>query len=239
MDFPTGYLRKKVKKALYKFQMIEPNETIVVGISGGIDSITMLEVLSMLREELPFDYNLYPVYISLGTDGRVVDRIRGYLEGKGYRNFEIINGKLLDGLDKIKNKCYWCSRRRRKILFEVCERLGTKKIALGHIKEDFAEAFLMNIMFSGETGCFNPKQDFFGGRFVIIRPMVYVERKYVERYARSHGISDISENCPYSKESKREVIRELIRMASRYEKRVVKNIFAAITNINRKYLFEG
>ena len=237
-DYPTKVVVKSVKKALYRFQMLEDGETIVVGVSGGIDSLSMLDALLKVKPLVPVDYNLYPVYIPLGTDPCAGDRVRAFLKRYDL-NCEVLDVNLLDGLESEKNKCYWCSRRRRRLLFEVCERVGANKVALGHIKDDFAEAFLLNIVFSGETGCFNPKQDFFKGRFYIIRPMVYVEKSFVRRYARSNGIEDLSEDCPYSSNSKREVIRRMIKIAYSYDKRVIKNIFSAISNINERYLFKG
>ncbi len=220
--------------------MIEDGDCVVVGVSGGLDSLVLVDVLLEFSKRVPFKFSIFPVSITLGTeDVFFKERLEEFFRSRGIESYKIVDAKILEGLEDKKNRCYWCSRRRRKLFFEQCERIGSRKVALGHVKEDFVEAFLMNILFSGETGCFKPCQAFFGGRFFIIRPMVYVEKKLVKSYARYTGLCDISEPCPYSVFSKREVVKEIIGLASRYERRVVKNVFSAIGNINREYLFEG
>ncbi len=237
----SSYLKRilrRAEKAVFKFSMVEDGDILVVGVSGGVDSLTLVDVLVELRRRFRGSFDVVPAYITLRAGDETPSRIEPFLRDRGLHNFKVVDARVLEGLEGEKNRCYWCSRRRRKALFEVCEDVGAKKVALGHVKEDFVEAFLMNILFSGETGCFKPNQEFFGGRFRIIRPFVYVEKRLVRAYARSLGIEDASESCPYAPLSKREVIKEVLKLVSVHEKRVVKNVFSAITNINQKYLFE-
>ena len=138
--------------------------------------------------------------------------------------------------DKEDFSCFWCSWNRRKALFEVANKGGFTKIALGHHMDDLVETTLMNIFFHGEISSINAKQPLFNGKITIIRPLIYLEEKKISLYAKETRMPMHPCNCPNAKKSRRKYIKDIINNMEKDFKYIKKNIMNAPHRIKKEYL---
>jgi tRNA 2-thiocytidine biosynthesis protein TtcA len=150
-------------QALHRYQMISDGDRILVGVSGGADSLTLMRMLVERLTRIPIRYELFAVFIDPGFEGSFAEPLEIYCDKIGfplrvvYTNYGILG----HGPDNRENPCFLCSRLRRKRLFEIADELGCNKIALGHNKDDIIETLFMNICYAGEISTMLPVQTFF------------------------------------------------------------------------------
>jgi tRNA 2-thiocytidine biosynthesis protein TtcA len=132
--------------------------------------------------------------------------------------------------------CFWCSWNRRKALFKTADRMGFKKVALGHHKDDIVETILLNLFFQGEISAMNPKQELFDGRIVIIRPLAYVEESMIKKFAVQEKLPLDKCICPNSVESHRTKISKIIKALEKTCPEIKTNIFKSVKRIKQDYL---
>ncbi len=147
-------------QAIGRYQMIEDGDRIVVGLSGGKDSLTMLWLLNERLARVPIDYSLFPVYIDPGFKPGFADELRIYLKTDGHdlivdhTDFGLVAHSDINR----ENPCFLCSRRRRQRLFEIADELDCRKVALGHNQDDLIETLFINICYAGEIATMMPRQ---------------------------------------------------------------------------------
>ena len=136
-------------KALHRYHMISDGDRIVVGVSGGADSLTLMWMLSERQARIPITYELFAVYIDPGFEGSFAEELKTYCDQLGFSlRVEYTDYGVLGHSDiNRENPCFLCSRLRRKRLFEIADELGCSKLALGHNKDDVIETFFLNICF--------------------------------------------------------------------------------------------
>jgi len=159
-------INREVGKALHRYEMISDGNRILVGLSGGKDSLTLLWILNERKNRVPINYELFPVYIDLGFEGGFRDALKIYCQNLGY-NLRVENtdyGIIGHSPQNRENPCFLCSRLRRKRLFEIAGELGCEKVALGHNKDDIIETLFLNICYAGEISTMLPSQIFFPGK---------------------------------------------------------------------------
>ncbi|MEW6609221.1 MAG: ATP-binding protein [bacterium] len=234
MHTNTKYLlSKKVGKAIKDYDMIQDEDKIIVAVSGGKDSLTLLEILRDRQRYAPIKFELLPVHIKIDFQNIDVARLEGYFKEKGY-NYHIEPINLLKDNEKV--ECFYCTWSRKKTLFEVADRFGCKKIAVAHHKDDILETFLLNLIFHGEIGTMTPNEKFFGGRFWIIRPLVYVEEKEMVKFANLYHLPVLNFDCPY-RGTKREFMNKLLKTIEKDCSIHAKaNIFNALKRVRKDYL---
>ncbi len=199
-------LIKKVTRCNKKNSLFLPDEKLAVALSGGKDSMVLLRILSKLH---PLSL-LYPIHIYPYKDEKILSALHEYSAVTlGIPNLLITEENPL--YDTGKKKCYECARGRRKRIFELAEEMQIKKVSMGHTKNDVAETFLMNILYSGNIDTIKPKQDFFEGTFQVIRPLYTADNKETERYCRIYGIMVQNYECSGKANNKREVIRDFLK----------------------------
>ena len=231
----TGnYISTRIGRAIADYKMIEDGDRILVAVSGGKDSLTMLKLLNERKKWAPIDYKLIAIHIE--TDYNCAPscdkRLEKFFKKEGVTHrFKKIK---IAGKDK-KESCFWCSWNRRKALFTAADKLGCKKVALGHHKDDIIETLLLNIFFHGEFSGMNPMQKLFGGKLTIIRPLCYVEEEATRRYAKEARLPVQREMCPNSAVSQRRVMKDFIKKVEKDCKHVRTNIFRSISRVNREY----
>lgn len=231
------FFGKKVGKAIAEYNMIENNDRILVGVSGGKDSMSLLNVLRQKKRSLSISFDIIACYVDVGLNDNHTRLIESYLKENGY-NYIIEQARVWDtvkGTDE-KIECFWCAFNRRRKLFETADRLGCQKIAFGHHKDDIAETFLLNLFYHGEISTMVPNQSFFNNKFRIIRPLALCEEKYVAQYSKFIGFANLENTCPYSKNSKRAFIKSLLNEVAKNAPAVKKNIFRSLKNIKYDYL---
>ena len=227
-------------KALHRYGMIADGDRILVGLSGGPDSMTLLWVLRDRLRRVPVHYELHAVYIDPGFEGGFGEQLACYCREAGW---PLTVQRTDDGLvahseENRENPCFLCSLRRRRRLFELADELGCAKIALGHNRDDVVETFFMNMCYAGEISTMRPCQDFFNGRFTVIRPLAYTEAHVIRRFARERGFPRFENPCPSAGNSKRRQIRDWLQQQYRTNRKIRGNIFRALHNVRQDYLLK-
>jgi len=225
-------------KALHRYQMISDGDRIIVGLSGGADSLTLMWMLTERLKRVPINYELFAVYIDPGYEGSFGEALECYGNKLGYsiRAEYTDYGLLAHSPENRENPCFLCSRLRRKRLFEIADELGCTKLALGHNKDDIIETLFMNICYAGEISTMVPSQSFFQQKFTVIRPLAFADEQLIRKFARDQKFPEFINACPSADTSKRKEVKTLLQQLYRTNKKVKGNIFRAMSHVNSDYL---
>ena len=227
-------------KALHCYQMISDGDRIIVGVSGGADSLTLMWVLTERLKRVPINYELFAVYIDPGYEGSFGESLEWYGNklGFSFRAEYTDYGRLAHSSENRENPCFLCSRLRRKRLFEIADELGCNKLALGHNKDDIIETLFMNICYAGEISTMVPSQTFFQEKFTVIRPLAFADEQLIRKFARDKKFPEFINTCPSANNSKRTEMKTFLQQLYRANKKVKGNIFRAMSNVNTDYLLK-
>jgi len=227
-------------KALHNYDMIAHGDRIVVGLSGGKDSMTLLWFLYERLARVPIDYELFPVYVDPGFEGGFGEQLQQYSRDQGYSlRVEYTDyGVLAHSEENRENPCFLCSRLRRKRLFEIADELNCTKLALGHHKDDIIETLFMNMCYAGEISTMKPSQSFFEERFTVIRPLAYADEDSITRFARSMGFPEFVNSCPTAGVSKRQEVKTMLKKLYRSNRKIRGNIFRSMSHVRTDYLLK-
>jgi tRNA 2-thiocytidine biosynthesis protein TtcA len=225
-------------KALHRYQMISDGDRIIVGLSGGTDSLTLMWMLTERLKRVPINYELFAVYIDPGYEGSFGESLEWYGNKLGYaiRAEYTDYGLLAHSPENRENPCFLCSRLRRKRLFEIADELGCTKLALGHNKDDIIETLFMNICYAGEISTMVPSQSFFQQKFTVIRPLAFADEQLIRKFARDQKFPEFINACPSANTSKRKEVKTFLQQLYRTNKKVKGNIFRAMSHVNSDYL---
>ena len=173
-------------QAIVDYNMIEAGDRVMVCVSGGKDSFTLLDILQKLQQRAPIDFELVAVNLDQKQPGFPADVLPAYLQSTGLP-FHIETQDTYSMVKKIvpegKTMCSLCSRLRRGILYTVARRLGCNKIALGHHRDDIVATFFLNMFFGAKLKSMPPKLVSDNGEFMVIRPLAYVKEADTARWA--------------------------------------------------------
>ena len=225
-------------KAIHRFGLIEDGDRILVGVSGGKDSLTLLHLLNERRKRVPIRYELIPVHIDLGFNSGRTEILKDFFESRGLSyQIEFTDiGKRANSSENRENPCFLCSWERRKRLFYLAQHFKCNKIALGHHQDDIIETFLLNIFYSAEISTMLPLQTLFKGKITLIRPLALIEEKKIERFAKEMSLPFGPGGCPVSGKTKRKEVKELIETLEKKNRKIRGNIFRSLSNIKMEYL---
>ncbi|MFC1881695.1 ATP-binding protein [Thermodesulfobacteriota bacterium] len=225
-------------KALHRYQMISDGDRIIVGLSGGADSLTLMWMLTERLKRVPINYELFAVYIDPGYEGSFGEALEWYGNKLGYsiRAEYTDYGLLAHSPENRENPCFLCSRLRRKRLFEIADELGCTKLALGHNKDDIIETLFMNICYAGEISTMVPSQSFFQQKFTVIRPLAFADEQLIRKFARDQKFPEFINACPSANTSKRKEMKTFLQQLYRTNKKIKGNIFRAMSHVNSDYL---
>ncbi len=201
-----------VKRAMQTYNMLEPGDRIAVGLSGGKDSSSLLYILTLLQNRLPFEFELVPICLTLGFRNTDTTPLEQYVKalGKELLIKPTNIGRIVFDIRQEKNPCSLCANLRRGALYNAAKAEGCNKAALGHHLDDAAETLFMNLLFNGKLRVFQPRSYLSRRDITVIRPMIYLEEKVIENMAEAKGIPIIENPCPANKRTKREEIKTLI-----------------------------
>lgn len=227
-------------QALHRYQMISDGDRIVVGVSGGADSLTLMQLLIERLPRIPIAYKLFAVYIDPGFEGSFAEPLEMYCAKVGFplRVEYTDYGILGHSSENRENPCFLCSRLRRKRLFEIADELGCNKLALGHNKDDIIETLFMNICYAGEISTMVPAQTFFQQKFTLIRPLAYAGEDLIRRFARDQRFPEFLNPCPTATTSKRREIKLILKQLYRSNKKIKGNIFRSMSHVKPEYLLK-
>jgi tRNA(Ile)-lysidine synthase TilS/MesJ len=230
-------ISRKVGKALNEHQLIGAGDRVLVGLSGGKDSMILLESLADRKRHLPFDFQIFAVHVSATNIGYKMDT--AYLEEFcAELNIPLYLEDIEVDLtvDPKKTPCFICSWNRRKRIFELSKELDCNKVALGHHKDDAIQTVLMNMIYHGSISSLPQKLSMFDGRIRLIRPLLFIPEKELTYYATLRTFKKQEKSCPYDDTTKRESIKQLIRQMDSLNRNARRNIFQAMDNIYEEYL---
>ncbi len=205
-----GYMRK----AIQEFDLIQDNDRIAVGVSGGKDSVVMLKGLVMLKRFIGIEYDvvavtLDPVFNGVHTDYTPITEL---CESLGIEH--VIKrtqiGEIVFDIRKETHPCSLCARMRRGALHDVTKEYGCNKIALGHHYDDAVETFMMNLFIEGRLGCFAPKSYLSRKDIHLIRPLVFAPEKEVKRALNKNNLPVVKSVCPVDGYTSRQKTKEFL-----------------------------
>ncbi len=218
---------KQTGKGINRFDMIKENERVLLGISGGKDSLALAFALALRKRWLPINYDLHAVHINWSehpiTDAQL-DGLKEFFSTIGV-SFESVNAKMFAESFDNEFNCYLCSRNRKRILFTKAEELGYTKIALGHHLDDIVETTLINLCFRGRFTTMLPVQEFFKGKLHIIRPMCEVHESLVSRLSDNLKFPVCKSPCPYNETNIRSKVKPIISSLSHIDKLTREHIY--------------
>lgn len=221
------------------YSMIEEGDKVLVGVSGGVDSFSLLDLLNTPMVYVP-RFSIVAVNIDPGFDKtyRQYGLLESYLAGNGYSLImeKTDIGSLAHSDHNRKNPCFLCSRLRRKRIFEIAAAEGCNKIALAHHKDDIIETLLINLFYGREISTMMPDQAVFQGKLHIIRPFAYISEELIKKYGRERGFPVIENACPTSKTSKRLYIKNLLNTLEKDNNDIRENIYKALRHVKIDYL---
>jgi tRNA 2-thiocytidine biosynthesis protein TtcA len=220
---------KQTGRSINKYEMIKDKETILLGISGGKDSLALALALSLRRKWLPIDYNLKGVMINW-IEHPISDEAKKELHkffDKLDIELEIVDEPQFSTSFKGEFNCYLCSRNRRRVLFNYARENKIGLIALGHHLDDLVETTLINTCFRGKFSTMLPIQEFFSGSLHIIRPMIEVRENVIKRIALVYDIPTVKPVCPFDQTNIRAKLKPIIRELSHIDNLTREHIFKA------------
>jgi tRNA 2-thiocytidine biosynthesis protein TtcA len=231
-------INRDLGRAIHHYDMIADGDRILVGVSGGKDSLTLLWYLQERLRRIPITYELFPVYIDPGFPGGFSHALEDWAEGQGTRiTVEYTqNGVFAHSSENLENPCFLCARRRRQRLFEMADSFGCNKIAFGHHKDDIIETLFINICYTGVMGTMRPMQPMFEGRFHIIRPLAFVDEERIKRFAADRKLPEFVNPCPTAHTSKRREVKEWLTVLYGENRKIKNNIFRSMSHVNLEYL---
>lgn len=233
------HLKKWLEKAVLDYNMIQEGDNILIGVSGGADSLALLDLLDSAMIFVP-RFSFIAVNIDMGFDAayQAYDALEKYFQENHYRYImeKTDIGTLAHSDFNRKNPCFLCSRLRRKRIFEIAEAEGCNKIAFAHHRDDIIETLLINMFYGREISTMMPNQRIFDGKLHIIRPLAYLKESLIKKYSKERQFSVIKNDCPTSGTSKRIYIKNLLNELERDNKEIRENIYKAMSHVKPDYL---
>lgn len=233
-------LRRDAGKAIADFNMIEAGDLVMVCLSGGKDSYTLLDILRNLQTHAPINFRIVAVNLDQKQPGFPEHVLPEYLKNEGVDfhileqdTYSVVKEKTPEG----KTFCGLCSRLRRGSLYTYAKKIGATKIALGHHREDIIETLFLNMFFGGKLKAMPPKLLSDDGQNVLIRPLAYCKEKEIARYAELREFPIIPCNlCGTQENMQRQAIKMMLQEWDRNYPGRIETIFRSISNVTLSHL---
>jgi tRNA 2-thiocytidine biosynthesis protein TtcA len=225
-------LLRKVGEAIHRFDMIRDGDRLAVAVSGGKDSVTMLEVLLLLQKRAPIDFSVCAFTVEQGKFLAPVGAVGDYITSLGVDwTYHTDNPSLRLLEDQPDHGCDLCSRFRRRAVYQIARSLGANVIALGHTADDLCESLFRNILYTGRIGSLPPVTVSRKRDFRIIRPLVYVNEELTRAFVESKRVPVVPCGCSLRTGTVRRGIREAIADWEQQTPYLRENILKAMSNI--------
>lgn len=238
----TRELSRDLGRCAGEFEMLRPGDRVMVCLSGGKDSYTMLHLLERLRQRAPFPFSLLAVHLDQGQPGYDGEPLARYLQEHGYDHrivredtYSVVKENVPEG----KTYCSLCSRLRRGVLYNLAQELGCTKVALGHHRDDAIETLMLNLMYTGSMRAMPPKLISDDGRNTVIRPLMYAAERSIARFAELMAFPILPCNlCGSQEQLKRKQVKRLLNELEAHAPRVRESMLAAMMNVRPSQLLD-
>ncbi len=244
---PVDYLEKKLIKKIastsINYQILEPNDNLMVAVSGGKDSYALIYLLHKLKRRLPFKITMTAVHVDQGQPHSNIDPLIKWLETSDFRykiikedTFKIVLKQTAPG----KNPCPVCARMRRGVLYTTAKKYDFNKVVLGHHMEDTLVTFMMNLFYSGKLQAMPPKYTTDDGLLQVIRPMIEIPVADIATLAKLKEFPVIScGSCGVSEDHKRKITEKLLNELEETRPNIKSTMLTALKNIKPSHLFDN
>lgn len=231
-------LLSKARQAIKDFDMIQENDKIAVGLSGGKDSLTLLHILKNYQRFSPQKFDLIAITLNMdGIDNSPLYSLCDKLEVPFYEIQTDIKEIVFD-IRNEKNPCSLCANLRRGALNDNAKKLGCTKVALGHHKDDAVETLMMSMLYEGRISCFSPKTHLDRKDITVIRPMVYIDESSIKKIAKDQNYPIIENPCPANGKTNRQNIKDLLSEINSSIPGSKKHIFGALNNSEKLFIWD-
>lgn len=223
-----------VRKGIDDYRMIEENDKIAIGISGGKDSLTLLYALAGIKRFYPLPFELVAITVSVGfehMDFSSVEKLCKDLNVPYYKVDTQIKEIVFDER-KESNPCSLCAKMRKGALNDKAKELGCNKIAYAHHKDDVVETFIMSLIYEGRLHSFSPNTYLDKMELTVIRPMLYVQEVDVIGFMHKYDLPVVKNTCPADGITRREYVKNLVASINRETPGVKNRIFTAMVSDN-------
>ena len=236
-------LARDMARAIGDFRLLDDGDRVMVAISGGKDSYTMLHLLRRFSRSAPIKLELVAVNIDQGHPGYPVETLRKFLVDEQYDHrivhedtYSIVKEKIPEG----KTYCSLCSRLRRGILYSLSQELGCTKIALGHHRDDALATLMLNLVFAGQLKSMPPKLLSDDGKNVVIRPLVFAAETQIARFAELQGFPILPcDLCGSQENLQRKQMQRLLDQLDRDHPGAKTSMLAALRNVRPSHLYDA
>lgn len=220
----------QVRRCVEDYRMIDAGDTVAVGVSGGKDSLVTLTALARLRAFYPIPFTVHAITLETGTPGMCFDAVADLCRQLDvpYTRIQVPVYDIVFNERKEKNPCSLCAKLRRGSLNTALTDLGIRKIALGHHYDDAIETLLMNLLFEGRIGCFQPVTYLDRTDITQIRPLLYCQEADIRRMAAKLALPVVKNTCPMEGHSRRQEVKELLAELEQRYPDLKKKLFGAV-----------
>lgn len=225
------YVYKRMGDALIDYDMINHNDRILIGVSGGKASVSLLELFLMRKKRLPFKFEIVACFIRTSCISVDSDRLINFFRT---REIEYIVKEVKDGSC---DRLFWCDRKRRKVIFDLAQNNNCNKIALGYTLDDTVENILIDLFLKGEVNFFLPNIYIKELKMNVIRPLCYIDRKDMEVFYHKMGLPDFNYKGSYRLDESHIIVKEMINNVEDKCSFVKKNLIRALKRVKKDYLF--
>jgi tRNA 2-thiocytidine biosynthesis protein TtcA len=228
---------RKMGTTMRDHSLIAEGDRVLVGLSGGKDSMILLEALVERKSAVPFEFSLIASHVEAAGIGYEIDRDRlsSFCNNLGVPlHYRIIEPDFQK--DPSKTTCFICSWHRRKAMFDLTRELNCNKLALGHHRNDAIETLLLNMIYHGSISSLPYSLKMFEGRIHLIRPLMDLDESMLDEYASLNSLVRVAKSCPYEDRTQRENIARLVRQVEDMHGKGPINIFRSMDKIFEEYL---
>lgn len=220
-----------VRRAAEDFNMISEGDKILIGLSGGKDSLTLMCALGRLRHFYPKRFEICAALFDMGFPGADYTGLKAICDREEIP-FIIKKSSAADiifNLRREKNPCSLCARLRRGAINNIAAENGFNKVALAHHRDDAVETFFLNLFYEGRIGCFSPVSYLNRKKITIIRPLIYLSEEKISSFATGAGLETVKNPCPVDGRTKRQYIKGLLNELDGANRGLKKRLFTAIS----------
>ena len=236
-------LGRDLGKCIADFGLIEDGDRVMVCVSGGKDSYSLLWLLERARKRAPIDFSIVAVHLDQGHPGYDGAQLRDWLAANGFESrivredtYSIVKEKVEEGA----TYCSLCSRLRRGVLYGVATELGATKIALGHHREDALETLLLNLMFTGSLKAMPPKLVSDDGKHVVVRPLLYCAEEKLAALSRALAFPILPcDLCGSQENLMRKQVKHMLAEMEQRAPRAKESMLAALKNVRASHLLDA